>query len=85
MTASTGVTSRRKLKPLIAFAFLVSITIGSGPAFAQGFRVDGGRTPSVRDGGTFVSLEGKFSIALPQRQNAFSPISLDTACGSRFR
>jgi hypothetical protein len=56
MIASTGVTSRRKLKSLIAFAFLMSITIGSEQAFAQGFRVEGGQTPSARDGGTFVSL-----------------------------
>lgn len=78
---SRGTLSSRKLRPLIAFTFLLSIAFGSEAVFAQGFRMEGGRPPSVRDGGTFVSLEGQFSIALPSQQNGFTPLELETPAG----
>jgi len=49
--------------------------------FAQGFSVESKSPPSVVGGHTFVSLEGRFSIALPQSQHGFRPLSIETAVG----
>lgn len=51
------------------------------PVFAQGFRVENQTEPSVVDGGSFVSLEGKFTIALPQSAHGFRPLTSDTPLG----
>ena len=51
------------------------------PGLAQGFRVESKTPPSVVGAGTFVSLEAKFTIALPQNHNGFRPLSLDTPAG----
>src|SRR6185503_15966657 len=37
--------------------------------------------PSVIGAGTFVSLEGRFSIALPQMKHGFRPLSVETPSG----
>jgi hypothetical protein len=57
---------------LVCFAIEVS---------AQGFRVQGKSAPSVVGSGPFVSLEGRFSIALPQQQHGFTPLAIDTPVG----
>lgn len=55
---------------LIAFAGLVS------PVFAQGVKSE-----TVVGAGPFVSLEGRFSIALPLVTNGVKPLSVDTSVG----
>lgn len=59
----------------------LALAIGFRPVFAQGFSVENKSAPSVVGGGTFVSLEGKFTIALPQTQHVFRPLSIDTPVG----
>ena len=51
------------------------------PALAQDFSVESKTPPSVVGAGTFVSLEGKFTIALPQGMHGFRPLSVNTAAG----
>jgi hypothetical protein len=51
------------------------------PVLAQGFSIDSKSAPSVVDGGTFTSVEGRFSIALPQNRHGFRPLSIDTPVG----
>jgi hypothetical protein len=50
-------------------------------AFAQSFSVESRTPPSVVGAGTFVSLEGKFTIALPQGMHGFRPLVFNTAAG----
>src|SRR5207244_5107970 len=49
--------------------------------FAQDFSVERKTPPSVVAAGTFVSLEAKFTIALPQGMHGFRPLSVNTAAG----
>jgi len=51
------------------------------PVFAQGLSVESKSPPSVVGAGPFVSLEGRFSIALPPGIHGFRPLSLDTPAG----
>jgi hypothetical protein len=51
------------------------------PLLGQGFEVQSKSAPSVIGAGKFVSLEGRFSIALPQTNHAFSGTSLETSAG----
>ena len=70
---------------LVCLAFGVVLTLalttGCAPLFAQGFSVENKSAPSVVGAGTFVSLEGKFTIALPQGIHGFRPLSVNTAAG----
>ncbi|HXR98990.1 MAG TPA: hypothetical protein VN724_00420 [Pyrinomonadaceae bacterium] len=59
----------------VAIALLVS------QAFAQGFSVESKSPPSVVGAGPFVSLEGRFSIALPAGTHGYRPVALDTQAG----
>ena len=66
---------------LIALGVLFALAIGCQPGFAQDFSVESKTPPSVVGAGTFVSLEGKFTIALPQGMHGFRPLSVNTAAG----
>lgn len=71
-------------QPLTCIAFvvlIVALTAGCAPLFAQGFSVENKSAPSVVGAGTFVSLEAKFTIALPQGRHGFRPLSVNTAAG----
>ena len=50
-------------------------------AFAQGFSVESKSPPSVVGAGTFVSLEGRFSIALPADTHGFRPVAINSPAG----
>ena len=63
------------------FAFTLFLTAYARPILAQGFEVQSKSAPSVIGAGKFVSLEGRFSIALPQTNHAFSGTSLETSAG----
>jgi hypothetical protein len=63
----------------LVFTFALGIDVRS--VFAQGFRVENKSAPSVVGGDTFVSLEGRFTIALPQTQHGFRPLSIETPVG----
>ena len=66
---------------LIAFVFTLLAENGN-PGLAQGFRVENKNAPSVVDGGTFVSIEGRFSIALPRHNHSFGPLVVETSFGT---
>jgi len=55
--------------------------VSSITVFGQGFTVESKSLPSVDNAGTFVSLEGRFSIALPQNGHGFQPLSFDSPTG----
>ena len=60
----------------------LALMLTSGtPAFGQDFRVESKTPPSVVGAGTFVSLEGRFTIALPQGMHGFRPLVFNTAAG----
>lgn len=61
---------------------MLALAINVRTVFPQGFNVGTRSAPSVVGGGTFVSLEGKFTIALPQGMHGFRPLSVNTAAGS---
>ena len=50
-------------------------------ALAQDFSVESKTPPSVVGAGTFVSLEGKFTIDLPKGMHGFRPLAFNTAAG----
>jgi hypothetical protein len=58
------------------------ISIYSPPIRAQGISVQSTSAPSVVGAGTFVSLQGRFSLALPQQQHAFRGLSIATPIGN---
>ncbi|HET6976950.1 MAG TPA: hypothetical protein VFI24_11540 [Pyrinomonadaceae bacterium] len=60
---------------------LLATTIFVSPVFAQGFSVESKGDPSVVGAGPFVSLEGRFSIALPKQISGFRPLALDSPAG----
>ena len=62
---------------LAVFATVVLVS----PAFAQGFSVESKSPPSVVGAGPFVSLQGRFSIALPKGMHGFRPLAVDTPAG----
>ncbi|MFN2511939.1 MAG: hypothetical protein ABR568_10915 [Pyrinomonadaceae bacterium] len=57
------------------------LSIYSPPISAQEFSVENKSAPSVVGAGTFVSLQGRFSIALPQQQHGFRGLSIPTPTG----
>ncbi len=89
-TSVKGVTVRsRQLifssQPLPCLAFGVVLTLvltaDCAPLFAQGFSVANKSAPSVVGAGTFVSLEGKFTIGLPPGMHGFQPMAVNTGGG----
>lgn len=64
----------------LTLTFLPSIY--SPPIRAQGFSVQSTSAPSVVGAGTFVSLQGRFSLALPQQPHAFRGLSIATPVGN---
>jgi len=64
----------------IVLAVLATVVLVS-PAFAQGFSVESKSPPSVVGAGPFVSLQGRFSIALPKGMHGFRPLAVDTPAG----
>ena len=61
--------------------FTLLLAIHGRPVFSQGFTVESKSAPSVVAAGTFVSLEAKFSIALPQSLHGFRSLTMDTILG----
>lgn len=66
---------------LQALVLTVLAVVFVSPVFAQGFSVESKSPPSVVGAGPFVSLEGRFSIALPAGTHGFRPLSVDTPVG----
>ena len=73
--------SRSTTLIVFGFAFTLILTAYARPVLGQGFDVQSKSAPSVIGAGTFVSLEGRFSIALPQMKHGFSAISIETPVG----
>src|SRR5688572_28639446 len=68
---------------IIFFAFVFTLLAANGnPGLAQGFRVESKEAPSVVEGGSFVSLQGRFSIALPKHHHSFGPLAVETSFGT---
>ena len=65
-----------------ALAFTSLTSFYPPPAWAQGFRYESQSAPSVVGAGTFVSLQGRFSIALPQQQHGFRGLAIPTPDGT---
>ena len=65
----------------LGLALALLLTTHAGPALGQGFEVKSRPEPSVVGAGTFVSLSGRFSIALPPMKHAFRPLSIDIPGG----
>lgn len=65
----------------LAFAVTVMLTTCARSFLGQGFGVQSGSAPSVIGAGTFVSMEGRFSIGLPQMQHGFSTVSFEILAG----
>lgn len=74
-SASTHVLAR------IAFCLFV-LGVCQTHISAQDFRVENKSAPSVVGAGPFVSLQGRFSIALPQQQNMFRGVSIPSPFGN---
>ena len=55
---------------------LATVVLAS-TALAQGFSVESKSPPSVVGAGPFVSLEGRFSIALPAGTHGYRPVALE--------
>jgi hypothetical protein len=70
-----------RLLVVLGLAFILLLSIYSLSIRAQGFSVESKSAPSVVGAGTFVSLQGRFSIALPQQQHGFRGISIPTPAG----
>jgi len=68
---------------IIFLAFVFTLLAANGnPGLAQGFRVESKEAPSVVEGGSFVSLQGRFSIALPKHHHSFGPLAVETSFGT---
>jgi hypothetical protein len=72
-------TLRFSLRALVLTVLATVVFVS--PVFAQGLSVESKSPPSVVGAGPFVSLEGRFSIALPPGIHGFRPLSLDTPAG----
>ncbi len=74
--------SARNLASIVlGFALALILTAYAWPSVGQGFEVKAKSEPSVIGAGTFVSLSGRFSIALPQMKHAFGALSIETPAG----
>jgi hypothetical protein len=63
------------------FTFTSLLLFYASSIAAQGFRVESASPPTVVGAGTFVSLDGKFSIRLPERAYGFGSLSIPTPRG----
>lgn len=79
--SSTSKFSSRSITIVLGFAFTLLLNAYVRPSNGQGFSVESKSAPSVIGAGTFVSLSGRFSIALPQMQHGFSAMSIETPAG----
>src|SRR2546425_2066301 len=68
--------SLRQTLPLILSSILCP-TI----ALAQGFSVGSKTPPSVSESDLFISIDGRFSISLPQNFHGFTPVSSNSPAG----
>lgn len=70
-------------KRLARFSFLASLILScSALSHAQGFQIESKNPPpATASSGTFTSLEGRFTIALPQQISGFSPVSFQAPQG----
>jgi hypothetical protein len=74
--------SRLRSQCIIATILGLTLMLANVRAvFGQDFSVESKTLPSVVGAGTFVSLEGKFTIALPQGMHGFRPLAFNTAAG----
>ena len=70
------------MKYLALLALLLTFVIGSyAPTLAQGFGVEKKNPPTLTGSESFTSIEGRFTISLPQEISGFSPVSFDTPEG----
>lgn len=70
------------MKLLARIAILLALCLNSTVAgFAQGFRVEGQSPTATTGAETFTSLEGRFSVALPQQISGYRPQSANTPEG----
>ena len=84
LSAIQSTTSEAKACPhgIVLVMLLLTLTlVNAASVFAQDFSVESKTPPPVVGSGTFVSLEGKFTIALPQGMHGFRPLSVNTAAG----
>ncbi len=65
----------------IGLAFIFLLAYYSPTVRAQGFSAESNSPPSAVGAGTFVSLEGRFSLALPQDKHGFRPLAIVTPIG----
>ena len=63
------------------FLLAVSVMNCSASVFAQGFRLESKSPPAATGSETFISLEGRFSIALPKQLSGYNPHSVNTPNG----
>jgi len=70
------------VKSLVILALLLTFIIGSyAPAPAQEFGVESKKPPALTGSERFTSIDGRFTVALPQQISSFSPISINTPKG----
>lgn len=71
-----------KIRPTLqCFFVIIFLAFCARDCASQGFSVESRVPPSVTVTDKFVSLEGRFSIALPKDFHGFQPLSFDTAAG----
>lgn len=70
---------KSSMQRIVLLVFATAVLVS--PVFAQGFSVEGKSDQSVVGAGPFVSLEGRFSIALPQQTNGFRPLTINSEVG----
>ena len=69
----------KRLAHYLLLATLLAILQQS--AYAQGFRVESKSPPPPAGSETFISMDGRFSIALPRQISAYAPQSANTPEG----
>src|ERR1041385_1168740 len=65
----------RSFLTLCAALFAAVVVVG------QGFSAGSPDPPSVKESDLFVSIQGRFSIALPDNYHGFTPLSANTSAG----
>ena len=81
MKVNQTLSTLRSPSIVLSILALVAVVTNIRPCLAQDFSVESKTPPSVVGAGTFVSLEGRFSIALPQGIHGFRPLAFNTAAG----
>lgn len=69
-----------KLRPR-TLLIIIALFLSSMSALGQGFSVESKSPPAVNASDFFMSLEGRFSIALPANKHGFQPLAFDTPTG----